>query len=123
MNKILDRFLEDRDTTSLVAVCGAGILAGYWTLHYAWQRYRQRGARTDKDCSFNDSPLQAEILTLDLEEVSQALAQGRFTSVDLVHAYGYCEFDSEVCPEEEFEDAMAEAERMDSERKTLKKLP
>ena len=131
MIKIFDRFLGDQDTATLVALYGAGMLAGYWTLHYAWQRYRQsqnkgRGEKpVDSQCSSKDVPQEAEILSLTMSGVKRGLDQGRFTSVDLVRVFGECSIDPALWlfEEEYFAKCLVEARRMDEERKTLKPLP
>ena len=107
MNKILDRFLADRDLDSLVGLWSAGLLAGYWTLNYAWHRYWRA---KPSHWSFNGIPLKAGAL--------ESVGRNRFTSEDLFHVCGCCAFDSAACLEEDLEGAQAECMVEKSKRVT-----
>lgn len=92
-------------------------------MRYAWWTYknrqtqakgrRAREARDAKRFDFRDVPQERDILALDVAGLKQGLAEGRFTSVDLVHVFGKrCyTIGRELClsTEEDFENAMAEA--------------
>ena len=74
----------------------------------------------NKKYSFKSIPNEDLILNLDVSQLREQLLKGTFTSTDLVHVFGKRCFTigREFClsAEENFEEALVEAERKDKER-------
>ncbi len=104
-----------------------GTYFGYRLLRYAWWRYKNaqvkaKGAkprqnRDSKNFVFRDIPGEENIIKMDVSRLRKGLIDREFSSVDLVHVYGKrCQTIGRLLclsAEENFENAMAEAEVKD----------